>query len=437
MAKEPKKLETESYKGVRDFYPEEMFLQSYIFQKMREGAESFGYTEYSASVLEPAHLYRAKSGEEIVNEQTYIFRDRGDREVTFRPEMPPSVARLVAKKKRSLSFPLRWYSIPNIFRYERPQKGRLREHWQLNADIFGVSDIWADIEIVSLASRIMKNFGAKEKDFVIKVNHRRLMEAVISDALKIGDKSAKRTAKLLDKKEKIAQKEFEEEAKILAGERYGLFSALLKAKNLSEYLSLLPENIAKGAPARETIELMGSLQRAGIGNVAFDQTLMRGFDYYTGVIFEVFSSDPEDRRSLFGGGRYDDLLDIFGAEKVPAVGFGMGDVTIADFLEKNSLAPEYCSPTDLYIGALGEEYFSLSSSIASSLREDGLNVLVNIGTKPQDHIKKAEKNSILYIAFIGETEAKRKEFMVKELKSGEEHLCFEDSLGQVRNIIRR
>lgn len=437
MAKAPNRLETESYKGVRDFYPEEMFLQNYIFGKMRDAAESFGYVEYSASILEPAELYKAKSGEEIVNEQTYIFRDRGEREVALRPEMTPTVARLVAKKKRSLTFPLRWYSIPNVFRYERPQKGRLREHWQLNADIFGVPDIWADIEIVSLARRIMKSFGAKEKDFVIKINHRKLMEAVISDALKIGDKSAKRTAKLLDKKEKISQKEFDEEAKILSGERFGLFSALLKSKNLSEFLSLLPEGIAKGKSAKEMTELMGSLGRAGAGNIVFDQSLMRGFDYYTGVIFEVFSSDPEDRRSLFGGGRYDELMDIFGAEKVPAVGFGMGDVTIADFLEKNSLKPEYRSSTDLYIGALGEEYLTLSSSIASSLRESGLNVLVNSAGKPQDHIKKAEKLSIPYIAFIGETEAERKEFMVKELESGREHLCFEDALSQVKTVIRR
>lgn len=437
MAKEPPKLETESYKGVRDFYPEEMFLQNYIFGKMRQSAESFGYVEYSASILEPAELYRAKSGEEIANEQTYIFRDRGDREVTLRPEMTPSVARLVAKKKRTLTFPLRWYSIPNVFRYERPQKGRLREHWQLNADIFGIPDTWADIEIISLAGDIMKNFGAKEKDFVIKINHRKLMEAVISDTLKIGDKSAKRVAKLIDKKEKISQKEFDEEAKILSGERFGLFSALLKSKNLSEFLSLLPESIAKGQPAKEMMKIMGSLERAGTGNVVFDQSLMRGFDYYTGVIFEVFSSDPEDKRSLFGGGRYDDLLDIFGAERVPAVGFGMGDVTMSDFLEKNSLKPEYRSPTDLYIGALGEEYLTLSFSIAASLRESGLNVLVNAGSKPQDHIKKAEKLSIPYIAFIGETEEKRKEFMVKELESGREHLCFEDALSQVGTIIKR
>ena len=151
MDENAKKLNTEPYKGVRDFYPEDMFVQNYIFKVMRERAESFGYLEYEASVLEPAELYRAKSGEEIVNDQTYTFKDRGDREVTLRPEMTPTVARMVSAKKRELSFPLRWYSIPNLFRYEQPQRGRVREHWQLNADIFGVKTIQAEVEKIGRA----------------------------------------------------------------------------------------------------------------------------------------------------------------------------------------------------------------------------------------------------------------------------------------------
>src|SRR5574343_1388711 len=159
-------LSTESYKGVRDCYPEDMAVQNYIFSTWKKVVERFGYSEYNASILEPAELYRAKTGEEIVNEQTYTFKDRGDREVTLRPEMTPSVARMVAAKRRELGFPLRWCSIPNLFRYEQPQRGRLREHWQLNVDIFGVFDLWAEVEVINVAFDLMKKFGASEKDFM-------------------------------------------------------------------------------------------------------------------------------------------------------------------------------------------------------------------------------------------------------------------------------
>ncbi|MDB5266405.1 MAG: Histidine--tRNA ligase [Parcubacteria group bacterium] len=164
------KLDTAPYKGVRDFYPEDQFIQNYIFGVWRKTLERSGYEEYNASILESTEIYKEKSGEEIVNEQTYTFKDRGDRDVTLRPEMTPTVARMVAARRRELGFPLRWYSIPNLFRYEAPQRGRLREHWQLNADLFGVKTIEADIEMIAVAHAIMKNFGAKDEDFEIRLN---------------------------------------------------------------------------------------------------------------------------------------------------------------------------------------------------------------------------------------------------------------------------
>jgi histidyl-tRNA synthetase len=164
------KLDTSPYKGVRDFYPEDQFIQNHIFTIWRKIAERFGYEEYNASPLEPTEIYTEKSGDEIVNDQTFTFTDRGDRSVTLRPEMTPTTARLVAARRRELSFPLRWYSIPNIFRYEAPQRGRLREHWQLNVDVFGIDGIEADIELIVLADRIMKSFGAKSEDYEIRLN---------------------------------------------------------------------------------------------------------------------------------------------------------------------------------------------------------------------------------------------------------------------------
>lgn len=177
------KLSTDSYKGVRDFYPEDKFVQKYIFEIWRRTAERFGYEEYDASVLEPTEIYTEKSGEEIVKEQTFTFTDRGDRSVTLRPEMTPTLARMVAAKRRELGFPLRWYSIPNLFRYEATQRGRLREHWQLNVDLFGVPGLEADIEIIHLAFQTLMNFGAKTGDFEIRINHQAGDEAAVNTVI--------------------------------------------------------------------------------------------------------------------------------------------------------------------------------------------------------------------------------------------------------------
>ncbi len=300
-----KNLSTEPYKGVRDFYPEDMAVQNYIFKTWRKVAEEFGYLEYSASILEYADLYRAKGerNEEIVNDQMYLFTDKGDREVALRPEMTPSLARMIAARRKGLKLPLRWYSIPNCFRYERPQRGRKREHWQLNCDIMGIAGIDAEVEIITLAHKIMKDFGAKDEDFEIRINSRKLLEEAYG----------KEMFGLLDKKDKMEPAEFEAEWNKLSSTPY---------KELTTNAEI--ESIIK------------ALEDKGIKAV-FNSSLTRGFDYYTGMVFEVFDANPENKRSLFGGGRYDNLLEMFGVEPLPTVGFGMGDVTIRDFLETHNL----------------------------------------------------------------------------------------------------
>jgi histidyl-tRNA synthetase len=284
------KLGTDPYKGVRDFYPEDMAIQNYIFKIWREVVESFEYVEYSASILEPSELYKSKTSEEIVNEQMFTFTDRGGREVALRPEMTPTLARMVAARRRNLKFPLRWYSIPNVFRYERPQRGRRREHWQLNCDLIGIAGVEAEIEIISLAHAIMKAFGAKDEDFEIQVNSRKAIpEGVTMETIR----------------------------KIDRGEELDI--------SIDETL--------------EIRTLLEKLNRKDIQNAKFNPKIVRGFDYYTGMVFEVFDTHEENRRSLFGGGRYDNLLEIFDVEPIPAVGFGMGDITIRDFLETHKLKP--------------------------------------------------------------------------------------------------
>jgi histidyl-tRNA synthetase len=354
------KLSTEPYKGVRDFYPADMAIQNYIFNIWRKTAESFGYEEYEASVLEPTELYKAKSGEEIINEQTYSFKDRGDREVTLRPEMTPTLARMIAAKRKELKFPVRWYSMPNLFRYEKPQRGRLREFFQFNADIFGVAGIEADMEMILLADAIMKNFGLKKDQFEIRIN--------------VGANASKKDAETL----------------------------------------------------------MAELKKFGITNTAFEEGIVRGMEYYTGIVFEIYDTNKENSRALFGGGRYDNLLDIFGAEKVPAVGFGMGDVGIKNVLETYNLLPVVSSPAKLYICVMTQKELEYAQKLAQKARDAGINTIVDYSFKKVgDQIQYADKNKIPYIAVIGGNEMKTGKFKIKELSSGKESEATEETISKI------
>lgn len=383
IAMSTKKLSTEPYKGVRDFYPEDQAVQNYIFNVWKKTVQQYGYEEYAASLLEPTELYASKTSEEIVSEQTYTFTDRGDRSVTLRPEMTPSVARMVAGKLRELQFPLRWYSIPNCFRYERPQRGRTREFWQLNADIFGVSGSEADIEILSVAHAIMKAFGAADEDFEIRINDRgQVKEALMA---KMSEAEAEVELRKMDKG--------------------------VSGTSVTEIM--LPES-----PSQKIID---ALKKRGIPNVRYDETLVRGFQYYTGMVFEVFDTNPENARSIFGGGRYDNLFEIFGKDKVPAVGFGLGDVIMRDFLETHGLLPNLASTTTLMLCPLTPAHREHADTLALQLRQAGVSAAVYYGEKKiGDQIKIADKKRIPYIIGIGDEETASSRYTLKKLENGEE-----------------
>lgn len=413
------KLSTESYKGVRDFYPEDMFIQNHIFGVMEKISKNFGFVEYDASVLESTEIYEAKSGEEIVNEQTYTFEDRGGRSVTLRPEMTPTIARMVAAKRRELAFPLRWYSIPNMFRYERPQRGRLREHWQLNVDLFGLSSIDADVEIISLGYYILKEFGANDSQFEIRLNSRKLIDRIYK-YYGLSDDEALKVSKLIDKKDKMEKNEFKTKLyEILEdkGDVAGIFFDFLSENNFKA----LPEKIQECEEKKELDKTIDTLKNVGISNVMFDSSIMRGFDYYTGVVFEVSDTHPENRKALFGGGRYDNLLEVFGNDKVPAVGFGMGDVRLQDFLRTHGLLPRYTPPTDLYICTLPDVPTVFVHNFAKQLRMQGINVAVDWSErKIGDQAKAADKLGIEYFVCLGTDEMDSSKFKIKNLKTGTE-----------------
>jgi histidyl-tRNA synthetase len=417
------KLPTDPYKGVRDFYPDDMSVQKKIFGIWRYVVEKYGYEEYNASVLEPAELYRAKSGEEIVGKQTYTFIDRGDREVTLRPEMTPTVARMVAAKRRELAFPLRWYSIPNLFRYEQPQRGRLREHWQLNVDIFGVESIQAEIEVIQIAYNITLGYGLKPTDFEIRINNRKVMNYVTRDVFGLNEDAAHKLSKLIDKKEKISEGTFEEGVIELLGDKAQKFITLLNSKNFEEFTSQLQQTKEEHEGLKEIKDVIAGLEKLGITNARFDQTLMRGFDYYTGIVFEVFDKNPANRRSVFGGGRYDDLLSLFGGDKVPAVGFGAGDVVAQDLMETYGTLVKTSSSADIYLVVAGLEIAAYAQEVAQNLREKGIRVAIDLsGRKVGDQIKSADKRKIPYVIVVGEEEMKTGEFKLKNLETGDEQV---------------
>jgi histidyl-tRNA synthetase len=435
MAEKAKKLGTDAYKGVRDFFPADMAVEKRIFDIWRTATEKYGYEEYNASVLEPAELYKAKSGDEIVNEQTYTFIDRGDREVTLRPEMTPSVARMVAARKRELLFPLRWYSIPNLFRYEQPQRGRVREHWQLNVDLFGVDSISAEIEIINMAYDITRAYGLKDTDFEIRLNNRKVMNYVTGEVFGMNEQMAKKVAKLIDKKDKMKADAFEigirevfgvgdimDNSQREAGEKQAdKLLTLLNSKNFEEFVSRLPQTKEEHVGLKEIREVLKGLERLGITNVRFDQTLMRGFDYYTGIVFEVYDMNPANRRSVFGGGRYDDLLSLFGNDKVTAVGFGAGDVIARDLMETYGTLPKSSAPADIAICIVGEQNVPYALDVAQSLRAKGLKVVVDMSDKKiGDQISNADKRGIPKIIVIGDEEVKTGRLKIKTLSTGVE-----------------
>lgn len=410
-------LNTQPYKGTRDFYPPEKRQQDYIFKIWREAAESFGYEQYDAPIIEPLEIYQAKTSDEIVNEQTYAFEDRGGRKVTLRPEMTPTVSRMVAGKRQELAYPLRWYSIPNLWRYERPQKGRLREHWQLNVDLFGVDGIEGDSELIILADTIMQRFGAKRDAYVIRLNSRQLVDYMLKNYLGLDAETIKATIHLLDKMLKMPEADFAEALKELIG---GKAVKLLQVLKVTE-LKNLPEELKKLPAVEKLYKLEMILARSGITNAQFDISLMRGFDYYTDIVFEIYDTNPENNRSMFGGGRYDGLVGLFGVEPIPTVGFGMGDVTIRVFLELHGLLPVFATPVNVDVVLIGDVY-EQALPVINNLRDSGLKVAVDSTKRKMDNvIKMAVKAGYPYILFIGEAELGCNDYRLKELATGQEY----------------
>ncbi len=417
------KLPTNPYKGSRDFYPEEMKIRNWVFARVRSVLESFGFEAYDGPLLESFEVYAAKTGEEIVSQQLYSFEDRGGRRVAIRPEMTPTLARMVAAKIQELPKPLRWYSIPNLWRYERPQRGRLREHWQINADLLGGNIAQSNAEILALAGALFAAFGGQ--DFVeIRFNSRRLMDGIFYKYFGLDPDAAVKLGKLIDAQTKMAPELYEAKVlEILKPEHLEFLKRFFTMKLPEVEHALLGLQIPDLVEAvKELKALKESYEERGVPvALIFDPSIMRGLDYYTGIVFEAFDVSPENRRALFGGGRYDNLIGLFSKAELSGVGFGLGDVTLMHFLETHNLLPKLSDEKKVYVGCVEPDLLNPAFKVESQLRAWGLSVLSGQEALAlKDHLKIASKLQAGHFVGIMGNEWAQRQVIVKDLVSGDQ-----------------
>ena len=415
------KLDTSPYKGTSDSYPEDMFYRNYLFETWRKVAKSFGYEEYDTPLIEEASLYKAKSGDELADKQLYTFIDKGNREIAIRPEMTPSLARIIAAKRKELRFPLRLFNIGKFYRYERPQRGRSREFFQLNIDILGVKEQTSEVEIIQFIMAVMEKLNAPKESYELKISSRYLLDYLYDEILKVDPKNKSTITKAIDIFPKIGEEKFIE----YLGD---LDLAKEQVQKLIEFvqwdLKNLKEIRDKSEGARELLDLFSLLKQLKITNVSFCPYIVRGLDYYTGTVMEMFDvGGNKNPRALFGGGRYNNLMEIFGEEKIPALGLGWGDITTLDYLRTYDLLPSYTPNTQILITLMDRKYLEESFKLASFLRENDINTEIQLEKiKLSKQLNYANKKSIPWVLIIGDKELEQEKVLLKNMETSEQVL---------------
>ncbi|MGH2582010.1 MAG: histidine--tRNA ligase [Anaerolineales bacterium] len=399
----------QAVKGTQDYYPEEMALRSWLYARMREVSESFGYQEYDGPFLERFELYAAKSGAELVEKQSYVFEDRGGEKITLRPELTPTLARMVAARQRQLNFPLRWWSFGPFWRYERPQKGRTREFFQWNIDLIGDNSPEADAELAAIAAAFLKNAGLQDNETQVLVNNRQLMQAEIEQ---LGIPSAKRASVfgLIDRRDKMSAD---------AWNKYGADLGLDATQLMG--IEALIENKELWKKSESLQRFFKAIEAFGVQDyVRFAPHVIRGLDYYTGTVFEAWDTAGEFR-AIFGGGRYDDLVNAVGGNPVPAVGFAVGNVVLSLLLETFGRTPAIATPTDVFVTLFSEELLDESIRLATELRGAGIKVTSQLtADKLPKQFKQADRLGVKFVLVLGPDEIKNKTVTVKDLASGDQ-----------------
>jgi histidyl-tRNA synthetase len=414
-------LPTAPYRGTRDFLPDEMSVRSQVFGTLHECVERFGYQRYDGPILESAEIYEAKSGQEIASQQLYSLTDRAGRRLALRPEMTPSAARIIAGHAGELQFPVRWYCNVNCHRYERPQRGRTREHWQLNVDIFGSDSQNCELEMFELVHAMLASVGASRDMYALRVNDRVLLHSLLTEVVGISEAQLRPVSVILDRWAKYPRQELLAAA-VEAGmsqRQFGLLADMVHSGE--DLLSRLPaDTTARSILAR----ILASEDR---GLITFDPLIVRGLEYYTSTVFEVFDTDPANMRSLFGGGRYDDLTSLFSAQHIPGIGFAMGDVTLMDFLDVHGLLPAPRPAIQIVVLPVAAELRASACEVATRLRATGYRTEVPLEPrKLGTELKRAAQSGASIAVIIGSDERERGELTVRDLRTREQFRVHRD-----------
>jgi histidyl-tRNA synthetase len=423
-------MQTQALPGFRDFYPADLALRAHIFQTWRTVASRYGFEEYDGPPLEPLDLYTSKSGDEIVG-QLYNFTDKGDRQVALRPEMTPTLARMVAAQAGKLRKPIRWFSIPQLFRYERQQRGRLREHFQLNCDLIGESGPLADAEIIALAIDVVRAFGLGPQDVRVRLSDRRVLTAILAQR-GVPTAGMVKAFEYIDKIERMrkAQPDHPDSPPELFApattQDLWEISQIRGWDQLDRELEKSSTLSVEAAPLREAHQ---SLVAMGLGDfVEVDLTIVRGLAYYTGVVFELFDAG-RTLRAICGGGRYDNLLNAVGGVQLAAVGFGMGDVVLGELLKDKGRLPVPSGSVDVFIAFITPDDIPYTLSLAHQLRDAGLRVEYALTAQAVGkQLKLADSRKARFAVVMGPDERARGETMIKDLQSGSQESAALDTI---------
>lgn len=410
-----------------DYYPTDLQIDKWITGKISEVVRQYGFEEYDGPVLEPIEIFSAKSSEELVNEQAFICEKVAGERLILRPEMTPTLARMVAAKAKELELPLRWFSVPNCFRYERPQRGRRREFRQVNVDILGHDGLRADLECFNIIADLMRSFDISPAQYQIRWNNRRFLDELLLKVVGVPEGLKASVYKMVDKKEKMTPEDYE--AWVWETLRSNIATEnLLKLGTFHDPSNLpfdnLPGDFYEGQGAREVIALTEMINQAGLeSSCTFSPEIVRGLDYYTGTVYEVFDTGTENRRALFGGGSYDNLVEMFSDVALPGTGFGMGVYVFGLFLETYGKIPQEVRTRNLnqsvYIAPIDVNCIAWATKVAQALRSAGKTAVVAYDCrKVGRQLETAHKQGYPYAGIIGLRETEAQQVTVKDLRSG-------------------
>jgi histidyl-tRNA synthetase len=412
------KTTIQAVKGTRDFYPEAMAFRNWLYEKVQTISRRFGYEEYETPILERLDLYAAKSGEELVKEQSFVLTDRGGDELALRPELTPSLARMVAQRQATLILPVRWFSFGPFWRYERPQRGRTREFFQWNIDLLGSESPAADGEIVAIGAEFLRSVGLSADEVVIRLNSRRLMERQLAE-IGIGDDQRLEVFRLIDRRDRMTPDKWTEWALEM-----GLSQAQVEA------LRALLGNAELWQESDKLRQVFATAEALGLADyLAYDAGIVRGLDYYTGPVFEAY--DRAGRfRAIFGGGRYDDLVADVGGDPITGVGFAMGDVIIELLLERAGKRPNLpSSPSQVLVTLFDDDLYPQTLALSTRLRQAGINAeQVLEADRLGKQLRYADRKGIPYVLILGPDELAAGQVVLKELASGEQDAYSEEEV---------